>query len=176
MTFVGNSVANNMGKLSVRKMREITEPGRYGDGRGLYLEVRGPNARSWILRVTVRGRRRDIGLGSVADVKLEAARAMATEMRRIARAGGDPLADRRQERRERITFEQAARRVWAEQIDGQSRNAKHAVQWINTLRDYAFPTIGNRPVDEIEQRDVLRVPAPIWTEKRQTARRVCQRL
>lgn len=176
LTIVGNSVGKDMAELPLSKMRELTEPGRYGDGRGLYLGVRGPNARSWILRVTVRGRRRGIGLGSAEDVKLEEARKKAAEMRRIARAGGDPLAERQKERRERIIFEQAARRVWAEQIEGHGRSATHVTQWINTLRDFAFPIIGNRSVDVFERKDIYRVLTSIWTEKAPTTRRVLQRL
>jgi integrase len=72
--------------------------------------------------------------------------------------------------------EVSARKVHAEQIVGQAKNEKHRAQWINTLRDYAFPQIGTKPVREIDQSDVLRVLAPIWSEKAETARRVRQRV
>jgi len=42
------------------------------------------------------------------------------------------------------TFEQAARTVHERRRDMWS-NGKHVVQWINTLRDHVFPTIG-RPI------------------------------
>ena len=109
-------------------------------------------------------------------IPLAEARETARAWRRIARAGGDPKAERDKGKRESPTFEAAARRVWAEQIEPHARNAKHKAQWINTLRDYAFPHIGTEPVREIDQSDVLRVLAPIWTEKAETARRVRQRV
>ena len=56
------------------------------------------------------------------------------------------------------------------------KNKKHAAQWINTLRDYAFPIIGDRRVDHIDTPEVLRVLAPIWLSKPETARRVRQRI
>ncbi len=108
-------------------------------------------------------------------MKLEEARQKAREMRRIARAGGDPLAERN--RAEGIpTFEEAARSVWREQVEPTAKNAKHRQQWINTLQAYAFPLIGNRRVDVIQSGDILRVLQPIWLEKPETARRVRQRL
>jgi len=123
----------------------------------------------------VRGKRRDIGLGGVSWVSLAEAREKARAARKTAREGGDPLAVRRTVQ-ECPTFEDAARRVHAQQIVGHARNEKHRAQWINSLRDYAFPHIGAKPVREIEQSDVLRVLAPIWTTKPETARRVRQRI
>jgi integrase len=74
------------------------------------------------------------------------------------------------------TFEEAARKVHAAQILSHGKNEKHRAQWLNTLRDYAFPLIGPKSIREIEQADVLKVLAPIWTEKPETARRVRQRI
>lgn len=56
------------------------------------------------------------------------------------------------------------------------KNAKHGAQWINTLRDYAFPKIGRMPIDSIGQPEVLMCLAPIWTDKHETARRLAQRI
>ena len=170
------------GPLNVRRVRDTLAPGRYGDGGGLYLPIAPGGSKQWILRLTAHGRRRDIGLGGVdtsqggvGTVKLEKARQKAREMRRIARAGGDPLTERN--RAEGIpTFEEAARSVWREQIEPTARNAKHRQQWINTLQAYAFPRIGNRRVDVIQSGDILRVLLPIWLDKPETARRVRQRL
>ena len=166
------------GPLNVRRVRDTLAPGRYGDGGGLYLSIAPGGSKQWILRLTVHGRRRDIGLGGVdtsqggvGTVKLEKARQKAREMRRIARAGGDPLTERN--RAEGIpTFEEAARSVWREQIEPTAKNPKHRQQWINTLHAYAFPRIGNRRVDVIQSGDILRVLLPIWLEKPETARRV----
>ncbi len=175
-------MAATSGPLNVRRVRDTIEPGRYGDGGGLYLSIAPGGSKQWLLRLTVHGRRRDIGLGGVdvtqggvGTVKLEEARQKALEMRRIARAGGDPLAERN--RAEGIpTFEDAARQVWREQIEPTARSAKHRQQWINTLQAYVFPKIGKRRVDVIQSGDILRVLLPIWLEKPETARRVRQRL
>ncbi|CAH1694890.1 hypothetical protein CHELA1G11_21703 [Hyphomicrobiales bacterium] len=78
-------------------MRALSKPGRHADGNGLYLIVDPSGARRWVLRVVVQGRRRDIGLGGASLVTLAEAREKALTYRKIARAGGDPLADGRQQ-------------------------------------------------------------------------------
>ena len=161
--------------LSAVRVRAITEPGRYADGNGLYLVVDPSGAKRWVLRTVVRGKRRDIGLGGLRVVPLAEAREQALAYRKLARNGGDPLAERRKERRPIPTFEEAARAVHAEH-SAAWRNAKHSAQWINTLAQYVFPTMGDRRVDQIETPDVLKVLAPIWLTRPETARRVRQRI
>ena len=164
-----------MGKLTTKRVQGKLKPGMHNDGAGLYLRVTSTGAKSWILRCRVHGVKRDIGLGGTAFVSLAEARKKAIEMRAIARTGGDPLAERN--RAKGIpTFEEAAQSVWREQVVPTAKNEKHKAQWINTLRDYAFPIIGNRRVDVIRSGDILRVLQPIWLEKPETARRVRQRL
>jgi integrase len=164
-----------MANLTAKKVEALKEPGHYVDGDGLALVIGKRGGKSWVLRTMVRGKRRDIGLGGVSWISLAEAREKSRAARKIAREGGDPIAARKAN----IacpTFEEAARRVHAEQIVGQAKNEKHRAQWINTLRDYAFPHIGAKPVRDIDQSDVLRVLAPIWTDKHETARRVRQRV
>lgn len=163
-----------MGKLNTKKVRDATLPGRYGDGNGLYLHVRDGGSRQWIVRVTVQGKRRDIGLGSVDTVTLEEAREAATEMRRAAKRGMDPIAERR--RQAGIpSYEEAARQLWRDHRDTW-KNPKHAAQWLSTQETYVFPFIGRLPVSAISSADVLRVLQPIWIDKEETARRVKQRM
>ncbi|WP_075221170.1 tyrosine-type recombinase/integrase [Acuticoccus yangtzensis] len=151
-------------------------PGRHSDGNGLYLEVDPSGARRWTLRTVVHGRRRDIGLGSASIVSLADARTAAQHLRAVARSGGNPITERDKGRAPAVTFADAACSVHAEHIVPNSRNGKHVQQWLATLERYAFPTIGDLPVASVEQADVLRVLAPIWTECPETARRVRQRL
>ena len=160
--------------LSAVKVRTISKPGRYADGSGLYLEVDPSGAKRWFLRTMVQGRRCHIGLGGLSVVSLAEAREAALAMRKIAKAGGDPLAERRKAKRVVPTFEAAAKKVHEEHAPAW-KNAKHGQQWINTLRDYAFPIIGNRRVDKIDSADILKVLSPIWLSKPETARRVRQR-
>ena len=161
--------------LSAVFIRNVRAAGRYADGNGLYLVVDENGAKRWEQRLVVQGRRRDLGIGSTALVPLAEARELAMVNRKIARAGGDPLAIRRQQRAGSLTFERAAEAVHAAHKPAW-RNAKHADQWINTLREYAFPAIGERRVDLVDSADVLKVLTPIWLTKPETARRVRQRV
>jgi integrase len=160
--------------LSAAKVRSLREPGRYADGNGLYLVVDPSGAKRWMLRTVVKGRRRDIGLGGTQLVSLAEAREQAIELRKTARAGGDPVAARRAQAAV-PTFAEAAQRVHAEHVKTW-KNKKHAAQWINTLKQYALPFIGTQRVDQIDTPDVLRVLSPIWLTKPETARRVKQRI
>lgn len=59
-----------MPKLTAKTVQSLKEPGMYGDGGGLYLRIGPTGAKSWILRTTVHGRRRELGLGGVSGVNL----------------------------------------------------------------------------------------------------------
>lgn len=167
------------GKLT-KKLVENLGAGRHGDGNGLYLVVDPSGARRWIVRVTVKGQknrkggplRTDFGLGGADVVTLHQARERALEYRRMAKQGLNP---RFNAQREIPTFEEIAQQVHIDRMPTW-KNAKHGQQWINTLRDYAFPKIGRMPVDSIGQPEVLMCLSPIWTEKHETARRLAQRL
>ena len=161
--------------LTAVQVRQLKKPGRHADGNGLYLVVESTGAKRWMLRTIVRGRRRDIGLGSAKLVPLAEARETAATYRKTARAGGDPIAEHRKASVEVPTFAEAARLVHEQQARAW-RNPKHAAQWINTLAKYAFPHFGDRRVNEVEQAEVLRALSSIWLTKPETARRVRQRI
>ncbi|MBP2312981.1 integrase [Azospirillum soli] len=151
------------------------KPGRHADGNGLYLEVDPTGARRWLLRLTIQGKRRDIGLGSASLVTLAEAREMALDMRRQARNGGDPLADRRRAQRRAPSFEEAARACHDEH-KASWKNDKHAAQWLTTLETHVFPTLGPVTVDAIGTPEVRDCLLPIWLKTPETARRVRQRI
>jgi integrase len=161
--------------LTDRKARQVQEPGRYADGQGLYLLVEESGARRWLLRTSVGGRRVDMGLGGFPLVGLAEARERALHYRKIARGGGDPLAEKRKAQTPVPTFAEAAQAVHAEHVKGW-KNRKHQAQWINTLKEYVYPALGDRRVDQIETPDILKVLSPIWLTKAETARRVRQRI
>ena len=161
--------------LTALKVRAIKEPGRYADGNGLYLLVDRSGAKRWMLRTVVRGKRCDIGLGGLRLVSLAESREQAQAYRKLARAGDDPLVDRRRRRRVIPTFAEAARSVHQDH-KSTWRNAKHRAQWLTTLEAYVFPQIGDKRVDQIDTADVLRTLSPIWLAKPETARRVRQRI
>ncbi|MDD9723035.1 tyrosine-type recombinase/integrase [Sulfitobacter sp. PR48] len=167
------------GKLT-KKLVENLGAGRHGDGNGLYLVVDPSGARRWIVRVVVKGQknkkgaplRTDFGLGGADIVTINQARERALEYRRMAKQGLNPRFNARQEV---PTFEEVAQQVHIDRMPTW-KNAKHGQQWINTLRDYAFPKLGRMPIDSIDQPEVMMCLAPIWTEKHETAKRLAQRI
>jgi integrase len=167
------------GKLT-KKLVENLGTGRHGDSNGLYLVVDPSGARRWIVRVVVKGQknrkgaplRTDFGLGGADIVTLQQARDRALEYRRMAKQGLNP---RFNAQREIPTFEEVAQLVHIERLPTW-KNAKHGQQWLNTLRDYAFPKIGWMPIDSIGQPEALMCLSPIWTEKHETAKRLSQRI
>ena len=149
-------------------------PGRHADGNGLYLYVQPSGARSWIQRLVIRGRRRELGLGSVALVSLAEAREKARANRKLAREGGDPLAEKR--RAQGVpSFAEAAVKVVEQQKAGW-RNPKYPRAWLRSLERFAFGRIGKMPVTEVTGADIYEVLAPIWHVKPPTARTLRRRM
>lgn len=166
------------GKLNNTQVKGLKEPGRYTDGGGLMLYIKESGSKTWVLRLTVNGKRRDIGLGSFDDVSLNDARDARDEMRKVARNGGDPLRQKRDAKRahiEGMTFRQAAEAAHKEQKAGW-RNAKHRAQWLSSLECYAYPFIGDLPVAEVDGPRIRDLLVEIWLTKPETARRVRQRI
>ena len=163
-----------MNALSDAFVRTAAEPGRYCDGHGLYLDVQPSGSRSWVQRITIGGRRRELGLGGYPMVPLKDARAQAFTNRQLARAGGDPLAEKR--RNANVpTFAAGAEQVW-NQLKPGWRNEKYANDWIAGLKRIVFPRLGEKPVTEVTSPDVIDVLRPIWHSSPTTARRLRQRI
>ncbi len=160
-------------KLSATRVKALTDPGRYSDGDGLHLFINKKGRKSWVQRITVDGRRRDIGLGGYPSVSLAQARKRASDNREAIGNGMDPVAERR--RPSIPTFSEASHTVH-EANKPRWRNRSHTMAWIQTLERHAFPKIGNKPVDTISRTDVLTVLTPIWSARPETARRVRQRM
>ncbi|MFM0059191.1 tyrosine-type recombinase/integrase [Paraburkholderia phytofirmans] len=174
-------VAKELGALAVSKLKD---PGMHPVGKvaGLYLQVLGHTARSWILRVKVGEKRREIGLGSYPAVSLKEAQTKAQGERDKISAGIDPILQRREAASNlranqalELTFEAAAKRF----MDAKSsewKNPKHGDQWRNTLETYAYPFIGRLYVRHIGREHVMQVLEPIWLTKNETASRLRGRL
>ena len=164
-------------RLSARTVQTAKATGRthrIADGGGLYLVVAPSGSKSWLLRTVVKGKRCDLGLGSVSLVSLVEAREDATRLRKIARSGGDPLAERRLARTIVPTFEETARRVHASH-GAAFRNDKHRKQWLASL-GYVFSAVGAKRVDAITSADVLAALSSRWLKRPETSRRVLQRM
>lgn len=168
------------GKLTALKLKALTRPGRYGDGAGLWLQVRDAQHRSWLFRYSIAGKPRQMGLGPFPDVPLADARETARQCRAAVRQGKDPIEERRsakaaaRDASRAMTFRQVVDRYLTAHEAGW-RNAKHRYQWRATL-DLACKQIGGASVSGIATGDVMRVLDPIWRDKPETASRLRGRI
>lgn len=171
-------MARGINKLSDRAVREQKQPGYYGDGGGLWLQVSRTGTKSWVFRYARQGRTHDLGLGSYLNVGLKLAREKAAEMRATLGRGEDPMTQRmaaKAEAASRMTFKECAEKYVAAHREGW-RNPKHAEQWATTLRIYAEPILGGLDVALIDTHHIVRVLEPIWLSKNETASRLRGRI
>lgn len=182
-----------MGKLTAKTV-ESAKPGRHADGAGLYLLVKPSGARSWLLRVQVAGQRRDIGMGSVDsspassatrigdDLPLEQrsrltlaqARELAVRLRNVAKAGRDPAAERRKDRRPPPSFKDAAIATHKALKGGWSKRTADA--FLASLEEHAYPSLGRKRIDDVDANDVVTTLKAIWKDKPSIAKKVRQRI
>ncbi|MBF9060756.1 tyrosine-type recombinase/integrase [Rhodobacterales bacterium HKCCSP123] len=156
--------------LTARYVETVSAPGKYFDGQGLFLRVAKNGAKQWVQRITIRGKRCELGLGSPPAVPLSEARRVALENRGKAMLGGDPLAEKRAARG-RMTFAEAVER-YADVRLKEIRNPKDRKRWRTLFEVYALPSFGRIDVADISVQDVLRVLQPIWQDKTETAKRL----
>ena len=165
------------GRLHRRQLPGLTKPGVYADGGGLYLRVRASGTRSWIFVCMVKGKRREMGLGSILDVPLAKAREKAGYARTAFLEGRDPIAERataRQAEAPPVTFDAFADDLIGDIQEG-FRNEKHRKQWRSTLKTHAAPLL-EKPITEIDTDAIVEVLKPIWLSKAETASRVRGRI
>ncbi len=162
-----------MAKLTALAVKNA-KPGRHGDGAGLYLLVSPTGAKSWMIRIQQNGKRRDIGLGSVAALSLSEARQRAVDLRKHALNGRDPIAERDRDKRATPTFKEAVKSTHAALKTGWVE--KNAAAFLTSLETYAYPTLGNLQVDTIEAGHIRDMLEPIWTTKPELARKVRTRV
>jgi integrase len=179
-------VAQFVGRLTALKVAKVKKPGFYADGAGLYLQVTGDGetriAKSWIFRFTLRGRSREMGLGSFSTFGLAEARVKAAECRKLTYDGVDPIEARKAVRTKAamdaatsLTFCDCTKQYIEAQRSGW-RSAKHAAQWSSTIKTYAEPVIGALPVQGIDTTLVMKIIEPLWSKKSETASRLRGRI
>jgi integrase len=165
-------------KLSAGFIR--TAPaGKHSDGGGLWLIKREDGGAQWMQRVTVHGRRREMGLGGFPSVGLATARKLSERWRAVAAAGRDPIkereAERRAARREDITLAVITEDAF-EARKAELKDDGKAGRWLTPLTLHVLPKLGKVPVTDIDQRDIRDTLAPIWHTKADTARKAMNRL
>lgn len=160
--------------LNARKCETIKKPGLHHDGDGLYLQVSKTLSKSWIFRYRINGRERKMGLGSYPVVSLEKAREQLHKNRVLVNQGIDPVGQKI-EAPKPMTFRDCAL-AYINAKQHEWKNPKHRQQWHNTLDQYAYPIIGDKPIKEVTLSDVLKVLSPIWLDKNETASRLRGRL
>ena len=156
--------------LSARFVETASEPGKYFDGNGLFLRVAENGSRKWVQRIVIRGKRRELGLGSPPVVTLAKARERALANLRTISDGGDPLAEKRATREE-LTFREAVAKYGEIKLT-EFRSAKHRKQWLSSIERLAFPVLGDMRVRDIEASDILRMLEPHWRERTVTAKKL----
>lgn len=164
--------------LNVKMIERLKEPGKYGDGRNLYLNV-GPNGgRSWLFIYRRLGNDRMRGLGAYPKVGLNEARAKAAEYHAMLMAGVEPPKGRGavKKKDEGRTFAQLNESYLLEHKDSWKNPDKAEGLWRNTLRDHAYAIIGEKDVAEIDVKDIHAVLSPIWLKNHATAKKVRWRI
>lgn len=186
-------MAGGINKLSAMAVQKAKEPGYYGDGGGLWLQISKLGGKSWVFRFTLQGKTREMGLGPAHTVSLAEARAKALAHRKAIAEGHDPIEARKAEQ-QRAKLEAAKMKTFAEcakaYIEAHQagwKSEKHAKQWAATFETYAFPKIGQLPVAAIDTSLVLTVlqqeveadgeaKSQLWHAKTETASRLRGRI
>ena len=171
-------------ELSALAVSKLNQPGLHfvGSVSGLALQVKVGSARSWILRLVIGNKRRDMGLGAFPSVSLANARNKASEAREMVRQGVDPierqraaLSALRASLATQVTFKETAK-AYVAAHESEWKNAKHTQQWRNTLKEYVYPIFGDLLVKDIQKEHVLQALRPIWNSKNVTASRLRGRI
>ena len=170
-----------MARLTAVQVRQAkhrgktSSPERRAAGGDLYLQITAKNRKSWAQVVRIKGRRRNIGLGSYPEVSLKEARELALENRRLALKGVDPVAER-EGRRLTPTFEAAAEKVIAIRRATWKPGGTTEKGWRSNLGNHVLPRIGKKPVGDVSFEDVRNIVLPLWRDNRATAEDVNNRI
>lgn len=153
--------------------------GKYNDGGGLWLHVVNETRAKWFYRFTLHGKRREMGLGTVADVPLQRAREAADRARDLVKQDIDPIVQKEKLRRETVRRDNTLRRIAEEAFEARKaelRDDGKAGRWFSPLELHVLPKLGVYPVSSIDQRLIRDTLQPIWHEKAVTARKAMNRL
>ena len=180
----GGTVPKKAKELSALEVRRLNSRGLHAVGgvTGLYLNIQESGAKSWILRIMIGGKRREIGLGGFPDVSLSDARMDARDQRRQVSAGIDPLELKVQARQmlkreqQALSFKEAVEQFFETKRRPEFSSEKHAKIWLNSISNHIYPSLGDRRIASITSSEILSALEPLWAEKPQTGKKVRQRL
>jgi len=167
-----------MHRLSARAVQTLGT-GKYADGAGLWLHKREDGGAQWVLRYTIHGRRREMGLGTAMLVSLREARETADRHRAAVRAGEDPIKERERARRAAGRNLHLLKDVALDAFEARKAELKGdgmAGQWFSPIAQHILPKLGQVPVADLDQKDIRDVLAPIWHTKGPTALKALNRL
>lgn len=171
-------MARTLNRLSALTVKNAPA-GKYSDGGGLWLIKREEGGGQWVLRFTIHGRRREMGLGAIIDVSLKEARESAERWRATVRSGLDPISQREKQKREAVKRLHLLKDVADDAFESRKAELKgdgKAGRWFSPLELHVLPKLGKTPVAEIDQTQIRDVLAPIWHSKAETARKALNRL
>ena len=166
---------NRLSALSVKKL----PAGKHADGGGLWLVKRDDGGGKWIYRYTIKGKRREMGLGSIRLVPLKEARSEVERWRRVVATGADAIRQRDRDRQEVEAAKPTLEAVAKACFEARKANLKgdgSAGRWFSPLELHVMPKIGDVPIEEVTQNILKDVLAPIWHKKAETARKAMNRL
>jgi len=161
--------------LTAAKIRNIKDAGKYPDGNGLTLIVSKTGVHRWQLILRWTGGRSELSLGNLS---LADARERAFDIRRLAKQGKNPKDWKKALEApdtKGITFDDCIPLVMRK-VGAELTNEKHIAQWTSTLKRYASPVIGHKPVELIDLDDIEQILLPIWKDKTETAMRLRGRI
>ena len=171
-------------KLDFQTVKNLKTAGRYTDAlvKGLHIWVKTNSTKYWIFRYTHQGKHYEMSLGSFPNLSVADARIKAQQARDELNSGTNPAASKIAAKElliasktEKIRFEEFAQSC-VQTKRAEWTNLKHADQWEYTLREFAYPIIGGKCLDEIDMEDILKILTPIWNTKTETASRLRGRL
>ena len=171
-------MSRTINKLTTQAVKAAV-PGKHGDGAGLWLYKRPDGTARWVLRVTIFGKRKEMGLGAFPAVSLKEVREKADHWRKVAADGTNPIREREQQRRDAKRSMHLLADIATDAFESRKADLKDdgtAGRWFSPLRLHILPKLGKMPVSEIDQRDIRDTLAPIWHNKAETARKAMDRL
>ena len=169
---------HTLNRLTASKV-SLLPPGKYADGGGLWLHKPSDGRGRWFFRVTIHGKRREMGLGSTQHVSLKDARMSAEYWRGFVRQGIDPIKERDRQAREAQRNLHCLKDIALDAFESRKAELKDdgkAGRWFSPLEHHVLPKLGRIPVSDIDQIDIRDALKPIWHTKADTARKSMNRL